>query len=388
MTPNYDIDINGALFWGVAIFAIVLLNLCTRIKVKTYAFSAVNLAFLWLLLGSSALTVAAGLGLFFVTLHLASKQRSAAFVVAAAGCALFALFVMNKLQGRVEALSHVGPLLSLIGFSFMVLRCVDVLRAVKTKRVAVPGPLDLLNYLAPFHMLAAGPIATFEDHNRKPFEHLPMRLERVMEGLELIARGLFNKFVICYILDQLFLSDFQSTGATFVIEMLVFTLWSYLDFSAYSMIALGIGLLAGVPTPINFRNPLVGRNLIDFWDRWHISLSTFVKNNVFMPIYITMMRRSGPARPLFYASVATMVSFVLVGLWHGLSLGWFLWGSLHAVGLVAVRYYGHFLQQSLSPSALKSYRESGVVRGFATMATYAYVTLAFYPVAVLSQVKQ
>jgi D-alanyl-lipoteichoic acid acyltransferase DltB (MBOAT superfamily) len=237
-------------------------------------------------------------------------------------------------------------------------------------------------------MLAAGPIAAFEDHSRKPFEHVPLRKDRVIDGLELIARGLFNKFVICYILDQVFLQDFQSTGPAFILEMLVFTFWSYLDFSAYSMIALGIGYLAGVPTPINFRNPFAGRNLIDFWDRWHISLSTFVKNNVFMPIYITLMRRPGPSRPLLYASVATMVSFVLVGLWHGLSLGWFLWGFLHAIGLVIVRYYGHFLQTRLSPSSLKRYRQSVGVRAVATVITYAYITFAFYPVAVLSHVRQ
>lgn len=388
MTSSFDIAINGRTFWVVAFAAIFLLNVCTTNRSKTLAFAAVNLAFLGLLLGSSFVFVVAGVGLFFLTLHLAADDKRSLSTVAAVSCALLALFVINKLQSQYQSLSNVGALLSLIGFSFMVLRSVDVLRAVKTKRTAVPGPFDLLNYLAPFHMLAAGPIAAYEDHARKPFEHVPLRTDRVIDGLELIARGLFNKFVICYILDQVFLSDFQSTGPAFVLEMLVFTFWSYLDFSAYSMIALGIGYLAGVPTPINFRNPFAGRNLIDFWDRWHISLSTFVKNNVFMPIYITLMRRPGPSRPLFYASVATMVSFVLVGLWHGLSLGWFLWGSLHAIGLVVVRYYGHFLQTRLSPSSLKRYRQSLGVRSVATAITYAYITFAFYPVAVLSQVRQ
>lgn len=388
MTPGYDIAVNGLLFWGVAIAAILLLNLCTTLRMKTWAFAAVNLAFLWFLLGATTLEVLMAMGMFYVCLRLAASERKAAFLLTAVGLVLLALFIVNKLQARIDSFASVGKLLSLIGFSFMVLRCIDVLRAVRTKRTPVPKPLDLLNYLVPFHMLAAGPIASFEDHAKKPFDFAPLPFERVIQGVELIARGLFNKFVVCYILDKLFFNDFQSTGFAFVLEMLVFTLYSYLDFSAYSMIALGIGYLAGVPTPINFRNPLIGRNLIDFWDRWHISLSNFVKNNVFMPIYITLMRRPGPPRPLFYASIATLVSFVLVGLWHGLSLGWFLWGSLHAVGLVVVRYYGQFLQQRLSPAALATYRKSPAVRAVATVVTYGYVTMAFYPVAVLSQVKQ
>jgi D-alanyl-lipoteichoic acid acyltransferase DltB (MBOAT superfamily) len=388
VTNNFDIDVNGVLFWAVAVAAILLLNVCTSVRAKTVAFAAVNLAFLWLLLGSFLVPVLGAIGLLFIVLRVASLPRLGRFAIVFAGSALLSLFIINKLQGQVHAFARIGPLLSLVGFSFMVLRCVDVLRAVRAGRVASPSGLSLLNYLAPFHMLAAGPIKAFEDHARQPFEHVPVRTGIVLEGVELIARGLFNKFVICYIIDKVFLSDFKSSGSMFVVEMLMFTLWSYLDFSAYSMIALGIGLLAGVPTPINFRNPLIGRNLIDFWDRWHRSLSMFVKNNVFMPIYITLMRRPGPAKPLAYASVATMISFILVGLWHGLSLGWFLWGSLHAVGLVIVRFYGHFLQKRLTAEALAAYRNSNSVRVLATVLTYCYVTFAFYPVAVLSNVRQ
>ena len=388
MTTTFDIDVNSTLFWGIALAAIIVLNIVESTRAKNVAFAVINIAFLWLLLGPGVAAVLGAMGIFCLALYMMRGSHVAVPVVVLAGAAIFALFVANKLQGQVALFSRVGPILSLVGFSFMALRCADVMRAVYAGRAAPPKPLDLLNYLAPFHMLAAGPIAAFEDHARKPFDHVPLNASMVTGGVELIARGLFNKFVICYIIDGLFLTDFKSHGLWFVLELLMFTLWSYLDFSAYSSIALGIGRLAGVPTPINFRNPLMGRNLIDFWDRWHISLSTFVKNNVFMPIYIVLMRRGRAARPLFYASIATMIAFVLVGLWHGLTLGWFFWGTLHAVGLVVVRLYGHVLQQRLTPGALAAYRSSVPIRVISTAVTYSYIAFAFYPVALLSKVTQ
>ncbi len=75
-----------------------------------------------------------------------------------------------------------------------------------------------------------------------------------------------------------------------------FYLWLYLDFSAYSDITVGAGRLMGVATPENFNRPYVARNLVDFWDRWHISLSRFIYRNVFTPVQLFLLRRAGPQR--------------------------------------------------------------------------------------------
>ena len=80
-------------------------------------------------------------------------------------------------------------------------------------------------------------------------------------------------------------------------------LWLYLDFSAYSDIAVGVGRLMGVATPENFNRPYLARNMIDFWERWHISLSLFIRRNMFIPIQLALMRRTDGRRPLLVASV-------------------------------------------------------------------------------------
>lgn len=388
MLGQSDIAINSLLFWLVAGLAIAALNIITSLRGKTLAFGAVNLTFLLVLLGQEIVYVIAFIATLFVALRLMPSKRVGVLAIATTGAAILTLFVANKLHTYFPAFSPAARLLSLVGYSFIALRCVEVIRAVATLRMPPPRPLELLNYLVPFHMLAAGPIQAYEDYVSAPFIVETITTASVVEGVEEIASGLFNKFVVCYIIKKLFLTDFAATGPYFTIEILIFTYWSYLDFSSYSRIALGIGKLSGVSTPVNFNHPFRSRNVIEFWDRWHISLSHFVKRNVFMPIQITLMRRSAKPHPLLFASFATAVSFVLVGAWHGMTPGWIVWGSLHALGLIGVRLYTFLLQRHLSPVQLAAYRTSVPIRYIAVMVTYIYVAFAFIPVAMLTHVAQ
>lgn len=385
MFNQNEIAINSVMFWAIAFAAILLLNLFSQVRAKAFVFSLINLAFLYLLLGGAIVFVCIFIILMFLSLKSFSLKSTRVAVLSIVSIVLFFLFLVNKLQGRFEFLVPIGSILAIVGFSFVVLRCVEVVRGVFSAQHSAPGLVALTNYLVPFHMLAAGPIAAYNDYASKPFEVLPLSKNDVMDAVEVIARGLFNKYVLCFFIDKLFLNGFRSEGSAFALEMLMFTLWSYLDFSSYSNIALGVGKLAGVSTPVNFRNPLISRNVIDFWDRWHISLSHFIKRNVFMPIQIALMRSDLRSRPLLFASFATTVSFLLVGLWHGLALGWFLWGALHALGLVGVRVYTHFLQRTLTPVRFVAYKQSIVVRIVATVVTYIYVAFAFYPVAMMGR---
>lgn len=382
------IAVNGALFWVVAGLAIVLLNAATSLRAKAAAFTLINGIFLSLLLRSAIIYPLCGIVALFFALRAMPNRRVGVLIVSASAAVVLTLFVINKLHAVYPTLQPYGRVLSLIGFSFVALRCVEVIRAVATERTPPPQLPQLFNYLVPFHMLAAGPILAYEDYVKEPFSDPDLTVDRVLDGASLIARGLFNKFVVCYFIKQVFLTGFSATGLYFYLELLIFTYWTYLDFSSYSIVALGIGKLSGISTPINFNHPLLSRNVIDFWDRWHISLSHMVRRNVFTPIQITLMRRSRKPHPLAFASFATAVSFVLVGAWHGLALGWIIWGSLHALGLIGVRLYMVFLQRKLSPAQLVAYRSSVPVRVVATCLTYTYVAMAFAPVALLTNVSQ
>jgi D-alanyl-lipoteichoic acid acyltransferase DltB (MBOAT superfamily) len=149
-------------------------------------------------------------------------------------------------------------------------------------------------------------------------------------------------------------------------------LWLFLDFSAYSDVAVGLGRLMGVATPENFNRPYLARNVIDFWDRWHISLSQFIRRNVFIPIQLGLMRRTEGRRPLLIASVAFSVSFLLCGLWHNFMTSWLAWGAYQALGLIVCNAYKDFLTRRLGRQGVKRYLANPWYRVLAVFATYQF----------------
>lgn len=376
------VAINTFWFWGVAILAIVAMRLFATSRWRMPVFAAVNLLFLAVLLREQVVVVLIGLGAIYGLLVLLAKRQTklaAAWIMAAS---VLGLFVYHKVAHGYTLIASpmASSILVAIGFSYVALRLVEVIRAVGEGWHRPPSPVALVNYLVPFHMLAAGPIQAYQDFVSQPAIAAPLDQRTVLAALDRIAQGVFKKLVLAFAIQKLFLADFQGGFGYSLLEAQMTLLWLYLDFSAYSDIAIGLGIAMGVATPENFDRPFRARNLMEFWDRWHISLSLFIRRNLFFPIQIALVRRSRTPHPLLFAAVATGIAFTLAGLWHGTDGGWLAWGLLHAAGLVIVRLWGHALQQRLTPLELERYRNSRLVRVIATIVTFEYVAFAFVPV--------
>jgi len=142
---------------------------------------------------------------------------------------------------------------------------------------------------------------------------------------------------------------------------------------------MGAGTLLGVATPENFANPLGARNIIAFWERWHISLSSFIRRNVFLPIQLNLMRTTDGAHALRAASLGLFVAFLLCGIWHGISPLFLLWGLLHALAVILCNAYRHLLSARLGRKGVKQYLEQPLFRILSTALTFEFVafSLAF-----------
>jgi alginate O-acetyltransferase complex protein AlgI len=375
------ISLNAPPFWITLAVAIVALNLINGRTIRQWAFAAINLGFLSALAGWYGAGLIGALVLMWLLLHAVQNRfapNTAMLVLAAATLWLFLLHKGLPLPALPNG-SAFANLLSVVGISFVTLRVVEVVRAVADGRYPTPNFPMLVNYLVPFHMLAAGPVQAYDDFVAGLDDANVRNARDVLTGVERIAWGLFKKFVIAFMLKEAFLTDFRSNGLYMWIELQVFLVWLYIDFSAYSDIAFGIGRLIGVATPENFKNPLFARNLIDFWERWHISLSMFIRRNLFIPIQLFLMRNGGGSRRLLCAAVAIFVAFEVCGLWHGLSLAWLAWGALHSLGLMAVRTYSDALEKALGPQRMKIYRTSPKVRVASTLVTFEYLAVTFLP---------
>ena len=157
--------------------------------------------------------------------------------------------------------------------------------------------------------------------------------------------------------------------AGLVLALLLFSARLYLDFYAYSCIAVALGAAHGIRLTQNFQNPFGAGSLTDFWRRWHISLSTWLRDYVYQPLG---GRREGVVRGV----IAVLVVFLLSGLWHGAGFGFLIWGAFHGIGLVSERAASWLSFRTIGPV---TYLRSRVLHCFGVLATGLFVSLAWLP---------
>jgi len=372
------IELNKFAFWFVCGTAVLLLVPVRSSALRKSIQACVNVALLVFLLRIQAIGLLLAIGATYLAIQLVGRVRYRTVFTAVVGLSTGALFYLHKLPEVAVSLGGDGlvRILAVIGYSYVALRIVEVLRAVFERRHPAPDFVSTINYLLPFHMLAAGPIQSFDDFVKHAEDRFEPTAKTVLIGFELIASGLFTKFVLADLLQKLFLTNLESTGLYFFLEMQVTFVWVFLDFSAYSYIALGIGMLLGISTPVNFNRPLLARNLIDFWERWHISLSLFIRRNIFIPLQVFLMRQNEARTPLLSAAVAIAISFVLCGLWHGFGFGFLIWGVIQGGGLIAARVYGRALQMRLGRTGFQNYLANQWFRSAAILVTFEVQAIA------------
>ena len=230
------------------------------------------------------------------------------------------------------------PLLEIIlpvGISFYTFQTmaytIDVYRSKIKPCSSLP---DFALYVAFFPQLVAGPI-------ERPGNLLPQIAERRVvsrdalgEGLLLILSGLFRKMVIAdtasMVVDPCFAAPNAYSGARLMLGAVFFAIQIYADFSGYTNIARGVAKLLGFELMENFRQPYLAASISDFWRRWHISLSTWFRDYLYIPLG---GNRKGPVRTYFNLAV----TMLLCGLWHGASWTFVAWGALHGVFLAVHR---------------------------------------------------
>ncbi len=187
-----------------------------------------------------------------------------------------------------------------------------------------------LLFVAAFPQLVAGPIVRARDFLPQLRENLFRRSDD--SGLFYIVYGLFKKIIIAdllgyYIVDGIFADPTAYSSLELLLGIYAYAFQIFFDFSAYSDIAIGLGRIFGLTLPVNFRSPYLATSPTEFWHRWHITLSTWLRDYLYIPLG---GNRVGPARH----GANLMVVMLLGGLWHGANWTFVIWGGLHGVYLV------------------------------------------------------
>lgn len=223
-----------------------------------------------------------------------------------------------------------------IGISFYTFQILTyVIDVYKSKVPVQKSIINLGCYISAFPQLIAGPIVRYETVN----EELNDRCEDIegfATGIRRFIIGLFKKCVIAnemaYVADTLFGSSIVSLGTIgMIVGGVAFTFQIYFDFSGYSDMAIGLGKMLGFNYLENFNYPYVARTITDFWRRWHISLSTFFRDYVYIPLGGNRCKRVRHIFNLF-------VVWALTGLWHGASWNFVFWGLFYFILLVLEKF--------------------------------------------------
>ena len=226
------------------------------------------------------------------------------------------------------------------------------------------GLTEYLAYITFFPQLVAGPIVT-ADRFLPQIRKMPeIRQILFSEAAFYLVSGYFKKVVLAdrlaLIVDPVYVNPGQISGIDAITGVLAYSLQIYFDFSAYSDIAIGLGLLVGIRLPENFNFPYLASGFREFWRRWHITLSTWLRDHLFIPLGGS---RHGIARTGF----ALLVTMLLGGLWHGAHWLFVFWGFAHGLLLIVERTI---------PKRFFSYRMS---RFLFVVFTFVLVTLLWIP---------
>jgi len=244
------------------------------------------------------------------------------------------LFQVLGLNLSISTLNLILPL----GISFYTLHTLGYIFDVYNKKEkAVTSPIDFGCFVSFFPLLVAGPIvriSTLRDQLENPRKITTLKIE---SGIYLILIGLVQKVVIADNLSTLVDHCFSDPGARtrteLILGMLAFTFQIYGDFAGYSNMAIGISRILGFTLPVNFNYPYFSTGFRDFWRRWHISLSTWLRDYLYIPLGGS---KNGKTRRNI------LITMGVCGLWHGASLPMLLWGFYHGVLISIERWFDNF----------------------------------------------
>ena len=284
-------------------------------------------------LGSIIGYVLAGYILMHLSVKFKEHKKTMILMIFLAGLPLVLVKVL-----AVFKISGLG----FLGISYMTFKLIQIIIEIYDGLIEKPmGPLDYVHFLLFFPALSSGPI----DRSRRFIEDWKKQrtkdeyLELAGTGLFRLVLGLFYKLVISGMVFQQMTSIRYKDFSFFVIYMYLYTAYLFFDFAGYSLMAVGASNILGIETPMNFNVPFISVDIKDFWNRWHITLSTWLRDFVFSRIVMRFMRKKIFKKRLTTAMVAYMINMTFMGFWHGITLNYIAYGFYHGILMAAFEWY-------------------------------------------------
>lgn len=277
-----------------------------------------------------------------------------------------------------------------IGLSYLFFRVLHLMIAARNK--ALPENPDIVSYFiytANFLTLASGPIQLYPDYVKERNFSLNRRVSMAenTQGVERIIKGLFKTNVLALVFSTIrtqAMDTVMNTGASPVSKLFgaalmlaAYPLFLYCNFSGFIDLVIGGGHLLGLKLPENFKRPFASENFMDFWsNRWHITLSSWLKTYVYNPMLVGMMRRiHSVALEPFLGVLAFFVTFFLVGIWHGQNTEMLLYGVLLGLGVSVNKLFQVLMTKQMGRKQFTALSSGAIYTAFSRGLTFTYVAI-------------
>jgi alginate O-acetyltransferase complex protein AlgI len=224
-----------------------------------------------------------------------------------------------------------------VGISFYTFQSLSYTIDVYRKKInAEKDFIKLALYIAFFPQLVAGPIVRASDFLPQLEEERNINLDNFKIGIQIFVSGLFKKVVIAdwlsVFVDDVFRTPSAFHAISLILAVIAYSIQIYFDFSGYSDMAIGCAKCLGYDFVRNFNLPYISRNITEFWKRWHISLSSWLKEYLYIPL-------GGNRKGGIRTYMNNMITMLLGGLWHGANWTFLAWGGAHGIALCIHKFY-------------------------------------------------
>jgi len=337
------------------------------------------------------LLLGVGLSAWFFSLLIAKTKFKKGFLVFAIFSYIIVLVYYKYFGFIIDNLTYMGvqglPVLKMIttlGVSFFIFQAISYnIDVYRKNNLFEKNPAYVMLYLTMFPQLISGPLVRYHQLEQQ-LKKRTFDFTRFEEGIRRFIIGLGKKVLIAnplsFLVAQIMNTEIDLINSSVAwMGIIAFTLQLFFDFSGYTDMAIGVGKMLGFDLPENFNFPYISRSITDFWRRWHMTLSSWLKDYLFMPLSLSL-RRWGS----FGVIIALMVTFTVCGIWHGPTWNFVIWGAIQGFFLAIEQV---FLQKYLSKLKAASiiYTLFVVMTGFVFVRTqtlneaFHYLSAMFYP---------
>jgi alginate O-acetyltransferase complex protein AlgI len=308
-------------------------------------------------------------GIFLIVLLFLELKIPALTQSASAG--------LRLLAGQSTALASAADI-RWLGFSYIAFRLIHTMRDRQTGRLPVVNLREYVTYAVFFPALTAGPIDRLERFTPQLRQPAPFDL---VPGMQRLLLGLFKKFVLAdslalIALNPLNAAQVESIGWSWLL-LYAFSLQIFFDFAGYTDIAIGMALFLGIRLPENFNRPYSRANLTQFWNNWHMTLTQWFRAYFFNPLARGLRGGRVKLSPPVVILIAQVLTMVLIGLWHGVTVNFAFWGLWHGVGLFVQNRWSAWIAPRVASHLIQRPAWQSVLSAAGVLLTFHYVTLGW-----------